>query len=273
VAVPALVSEEQFALAARRLAANQRFALRRTKELSLLQGLLVCASCSHAIHRVNRRKPGGRLQYYRCLGANHRRFPHSGCMTRPIRQEQLDALVWQQVTALIADPALIRAELDRRIRELHAAPPVVARKAQLEREHARVQRALRRLVDAYQNELLSLDELRTRSAALRAEDRELGRQLEALAAEALDQQGHLQLAETLQSFLTKLGDSVRAAPLADRQRIVRLLVKEVVVGPDSILIRHSIPTPKREGDPEYRLRVGTGEHPLAHRKEPKRRLK
>jgi site-specific DNA recombinase len=267
VAVPALVSEEQCALAARRLAANQRFALRRTKERSLLQGLLVCASCSHAIHRVNRRKPGGRLQYYRCLGANHRRFPNSGCVTRPIRQEQLDELVWQQVTALIADPALIRAELDRRIRELHAAPPVVARQAQLEREHARVQRVLHRLVDAYQNELLSLDELRTRSAALRAEDRELGRQLEALAAEAVDQQGHLQLAETLQSCLTKLGDSVRAAPLADRQRIVRLLVKEVVVGPDSILIRHSIPTPKREGDPEYRLRVGTGEHPLADRDE------
>ena len=265
VAVPALVSEEQFALAARRLAANQRFALRRTKELSLLQGLLVCASCSHAIHRVNRRKPGGRLQYYRCLGANHRRFPNSGCMTRPIRQEQLDALVWQQVTALIADPALIRAELDRRIRDLQAAPPVVARKAQLEREHARVQRALRRLVDAYQHELLSLDELRTRSAALRTEDRELGRQLETLAAEALDQHGHLQLAETLQSFLMKLGDSVRTAPIADRQRIVRLLVKEVVVGPDSILIRHSIPTPKREGDPEYRLRVGTGQHPLPHR--------
>src|SRR5262249_8976535 len=80
--------------------------------------------------------------------------------------------------------------------------------------------------------------------------------------EALDQQGHLQLAETLQSFLMKLGDSVCAAPLADRQRIVRLLVKEVVVGPDSILIRHSIPTPKREDDPEYRLRVGPGADPL-----------
>jgi site-specific DNA recombinase len=48
IAVPALVSAEEFALAQERLAQNQRLSLRNTKEPSLLQGLLVCEQCGYS---------------------------------------------------------------------------------------------------------------------------------------------------------------------------------------------------------------------------------
>ena len=49
------------------------------------------------------------------------------------------------------------------------------------------------------------------------------------------------LAETLSAFLTRLRASAETLDILERQRIVRLLVKEVLVSDDSIVIRHCIP--------------------------------
>src|SRR6185437_4138433 len=42
-------------------------------------------------------------------------------------------------------------------------------------------------------------------------------------------------------FLTGLRGKTATATVAERQRVLRLLVKDVFVGPDKITIRHSIP--------------------------------
>ncbi|MER9171628.1 recombinase family protein [Mesorhizobium australicum] len=52
IPVPALVSEETFALAAERLADNKCFAPRRTIEPSLVQGLVSCRKCGYALYRT-----------------------------------------------------------------------------------------------------------------------------------------------------------------------------------------------------------------------------
>jgi len=41
--------------------------------------------------------------------------------------------------------------------------------------------------------------------------------------------------------MARLHSSAQTLDIAERQRIVRLLVKEVLVGDDTIIIRHSIP--------------------------------
>ena len=51
------------------------------------------------------------------------------------------------------------------------------------------------------------------------------------------------LAESLEGFLAKLHDVAKSLGVTDRQRVLRLVVKEVRVGPESIVIRHSIPLP------------------------------
>jgi site-specific DNA recombinase len=75
IAVPALVSEETFQLAARRLADNQRFAARNTKVPSLLQGLAACEGCGYADYRTSTRTSTRKLYYDRCLGSDDYRYP------------------------------------------------------------------------------------------------------------------------------------------------------------------------------------------------------
>ena len=55
IPVPAIVSEETFALAAERLADNRRFAPRRTIEPSIVQGLVSCRKCGYALSRTSAR--------------------------------------------------------------------------------------------------------------------------------------------------------------------------------------------------------------------------
>ena len=50
-------------------------------------------------------------------------------------------------------------------------------------------------------------------------------------------------AETVADFLSRLRSSAGTLNVPERQRVVRLLVKEIFVGDDKIVIRHSIPLP------------------------------
>ena len=257
IAVPAIIAGETFELAARRLEESKRFAARRTREPSLLQGLVVCASCSYAYYRSSTRTTSRKLYYYRCQGSDAYRYETGRlCQNRPVRQDHLDAVVWQHMVALLANPALIRDELERRLQQLRAASPLGAQKARLEREWDRVRTAMARLLDAYQQELLVLDELRTRLPDLRRREAMLRSELEAAEVQAMDQETYLKLAETLETFLARLQDRAEHATIPERQRTVRLLVREVLVGPEQIVIRHSIPTSGRDPGPGYLLRSG-----------------
>ena len=69
-------------------------------------------------------------------------------------------------------------------------------------------------------------------------------ELQSLKMAAVDETKYLQLAESLAGFRSKLRVRAEALDIAVRQQILRLLVKEVLVGNDTITLRHSIPIPQ-----------------------------
>jgi site-specific DNA recombinase len=242
IPVPAIVSAETFALAAERLADNKRFAPRRTIEPSIVQGLVSCRKCGYALSRTSARTSARKIHYYRCLGSDAwRHLGGAVCDSRPIRQDLLDQIVWQEVIHLIEDPTLIRAELDRRLDAARAAEPTKRRQEALERELTRIRKSMERLLTAYQEDLLSLDELRRRMPELRAREQSMQAERQAILDQAADQISFLRLAETLTAFLQRLRQSAETLEIAERQKVVRLLVKEVLVDNDTITIRHSMP--------------------------------
>ena len=146
IPVPALVDEETFALAQQRLEQGKRLSPRNTRQPSLLQGILVCASCGYAYHRAQGTTRQGRTyHYYRCGGTDASRRPHGQvCTNRPARLDELDELVWREVLRLLEDPALIQAEIDRRLQSLRNEHPADQRREGLERELTRARRGLER---------------------------------------------------------------------------------------------------------------------------------
>ena len=257
IPVPPLVTEETFALAQARLVDNARFAKRNTKELTLLQGVLVCRECGYSCYRTSTRTSNKRISYYRCIGQDGWRHPDGKrCTSGPVRADELDPLVWAEVRRLLQDPALVRAEIDRRLAAVRTEHPAARRRDTLERDLTRADQAVARLIEAYQEQLISLEELRCRMPALRKRQTTLQAQLDSLDAELHDAETYLQLADTLDGFLGRLTDGLDQLDTAGQQRILRLVVREVQIGgdDDTITIRHSIPTPTGPDDPSYPLR-------------------
>ena len=116
IPVPAIVTAETFQRAAQRLAGNKRFAARNTKVPSLLQGLAACSACGYGYYRTSARTTSRKIYYYRCLGSDDYRYEGGRvCGNKPVRADYLDTVVWDHITGLLADPALIRAEISKRL--------------------------------------------------------------------------------------------------------------------------------------------------------------
>ena len=244
IPVPALIDDSTFARAQELLQENKVRARRRTIHPSLVQGLVSCRRCGYALSRTSTRSSARLIQYYRCLGSDAWR--HLGgprCESRPIRQDLLDDLVWAEVIRLLEDPTLIRQELDRRLAVARAADPSTQREQALHRDLVRVRKSIERVLTAYQEDLLSLEQLRERMPLLRQREQALRTDLQSISDQTRERAAYLRLAETLSAFLARIRVAADTLDIAERQRIVRLVVKEVLVDGDTIVIRHCIPVP------------------------------
>ncbi len=245
IPVPALVTEESFARAQELLQQNKIRSRRRTIAPSVVQGLVSCAKCGYAFSRTSTQTSARKIHYYKCIGSDGwRKLGGPVCDNgRFVRQELLDQIVWAEVIRLLEEPALIQQELDRRLVAARASDPTRKREQSLQRELTHVGKGIERLLNAYQEELLSIEQLRERMPVLRQRQQTLRAELQAIADQTKDRAAFLRLAETLTAFLARLRSAAETLSVIERQRIVRLLVKDVLLGEDTITIRHSIPIP------------------------------
>jgi site-specific DNA recombinase len=152
--------------------------------------------------------------------------------------------VWTEVIRLLEDPGLVQTEIDRRREVARNADPLRKREEDLRREQVRVEKSSERLVTACQEGLVTLSQLRQRMPALQKQTQAVESELQSLKMAAVDETKYLQLAESLAGFRSKLRLRADVLDIGVRQQILRLLVKEVLVGGDTITLRHSIPIPQ-----------------------------
>ena len=152
----------------------------------------------------------------RCIGSDgYRRLKGPVCTNRPVRQDSLDKMVWDEIIQLLDDPSLIQDEIDRRRKAAQEANPLRKREEELRREQARLEKNSERLISAYQESLVSLPQLRQRMPELNKQIHAVEAELHSLEMAAVDDARYLQLAETLAVFRGKLrtfGRDTRCRP-------------------------------------------------------------
>ncbi len=86
--------------------------------------MAACTGCGYAYYRGHTTTTTGKkIYYYRCMGSDNYRYEGGRvCDDKPVRADYLDKVVWDHITHLIADPALIRAEIDQRLGQPHRRP-------------------------------------------------------------------------------------------------------------------------------------------------------
>jgi site-specific DNA recombinase len=240
IAVPALVSVEEFTQAAEQLEENRRrYRAGRAQARYLLQGLVVCQCCGYAFHGITRRPRGPQgavYTYYYCGGrVRGLAAAATSCRMGKIRCSDLDGAVWQDVCALLRHPGKVEEEYRRRLQG--EDQDAKARQAEpLGRLIGQARRTVGRLIDSYSEGLIDKSEFEPRIKAAR-------QRLERLEAEARDQaaaqarRAELRLAlNCLEEFAAEVHANLEQADWAKRREIIRALVKRVEIGHDEVRI-------------------------------------
>src|SRR5262249_20263725 len=150
--------------------------------------------------------------------------------------------VWEHIKGLLNDPATLleqfeafarRAE-DQKINER-------AEESKWQGQLRRLGREERRLLDAYQAEAIDLAELKERRQQIAVRRQALTTQREQLARLRGQRRAAQGVWADLKSFCERGRGRLEDAALAERQQLLHLLIERVIVGEDTLEIRHVIP--------------------------------
>jgi site-specific DNA recombinase len=246
VSVPALIDQATYDRAQVQLARNARLSFRHnTKYSYLLRCLLSCGLCGLAMFgRTHKATPAQAVRRsYLCHGKDCiLSAREQACPRRAIKAEELEWAVWTHVTQLLSDPRQLLAQF----RQMAALTGAGDEKEQAEMQQlaARIERLGReesRLLDAYQGEVITLSELAQRRQHLAQRRQALIEQQEQ-QVRLRQQQLHAQeVLDDLTAFCARIRARLAQATFADQQAILQLLIERIIVGEDTLEIRHVIP--------------------------------
>ncbi|MBV8606133.1 MAG: recombinase family protein, partial [Singulisphaera sp.] len=253
IPVPAIIDTMTYQDASEQLARNAALSFRNnTRNDYLLRCLLTCRTCGLAMCGVTSSGAGGRRQhrYYICHGkdtlARDRTRP---CPQPRTRVEELDAAVWDHVQRLLEDPATLAAQFEERARQADALDAAATAGPKWEAQLRRLDREEQRLLDAYQAEAIELDELKKRREQIRVQRQILTMQRDQEQRLRCERQTAKEVWADLTAFCERVRSRLDEATLAERQRILQLLIERVIVGEDALEIRHVIPLGRLKAEP------------------------
>ena len=251
IAVPAILSTELFDAVAEQLRDNRRrHRVRAGGAGHLLQGLLVCHHCRYACYGQSaKNRTSGRVHgYYRCIGTDRRRGERRMCTMPTVSMADLDAAVWNDVSAMLRDPQRVRAEYERRRREPTATEP---QRRDWETRRRRAQSGLDRLINAYAEELIDKAEFEPRVRQAKQRLKELDAEDKLLKQRETRDDQAKEVIHRLEQFAAHVRAGLEHADRRKRRDIVRALVKRVELSRNDVRIVYRVdlcpfePGPKR----------------------------
>jgi hypothetical protein len=247
ITVPAIIDADTFARAQQVSHENPKWNPRGAEPGAwLLRGLIECGHCGVGAncHKMRGRN-GTHHRYYYCR--NHDILRAGGeqhrCPERNIRANELDDYVFGQVRQALLDPRqLIAGE-----RAVITSTPldenelIASQLARLTDSLQATERERTRLLDAYQAELLALDELTRRTAKLTARRHQLAREKDTLTERSAELASENRLRRGLAHFAERVAASLDELDFDARQRLLRLIVEKVRVTGWHVEIHLKIP--------------------------------
>lgn len=123
---------------------------------------MVCGECGYSLYRSSTTTTAKKkIYYYRCFGSDAYRFEGKRkCTCKPVRQDYLDQVVWDELVKLLEDPGLIQQEISKRMETTKKTSPILNRKAAVTKQRTKLGQAMDKLLDAYQEGLIPISQLR-----------------------------------------------------------------------------------------------------------------
>ena len=250
----------------------------------LLRRLVKCGACGLGMRGSRRVRSNKQTEYlyYDCKGHSPLTCGRVGrCSSRSVRAERLDTVVWQELCQLLQHPEMI-PRLHQTWAE--AKEPnlstLAAQQHQLRQRQQRLERQSQRLLDAYQAEVISLEELQSRRRTLSAEMAQIEQERQQIAWTQQQTIHWGQVIEHAEIFRQRLGKNLGLLSFEERQGVVQCLISKVVVTGVQVDIYYVLPfanapqgcpgpTSIPEGAPGLFCRLRLPDHEVVQMGEPR----
>ena len=253
IPVPQIVDPAVFEAVRAQLEENRK--TKRARERGrcwLLQGLTVCQRCGYAYYgkTAPRSRPYDQmnaLRYYRCTGADGYRFSGKAvCDNGPVRGDQLEQVVWNQVRALLQEPRRVADEYRRRIAQARDGAAMPDEVVRLDRQMTSLRRGIGRLIDSYAEGVIDKTEFEPRIAGLKQRMSQMQARHQA-AHEAAETERDLALVVSrLEDFSAKVITGLDHLDRLGMRDIIRTVVRRIEINDSRIEVVFRVPSP---GDP------------------------
>ena len=241
VSVPQLIERQTFDIAQELLKKNIRRSRRNNKVNDyLLRGLVVCGECgSMCSGNVSNKKA-----YYSCGAKRNKNIttkPHDNVRIST-RQQTFDAQVWQGLTELLQDPENLQEQIEKRL-------PQASKMSQSARdEQSKIDTELeklaiqeKRVLDAYREEIIDLEELREQKTKI-SENRATLQAQQKAAQSQLEHSGRPEITMDILGDASACFERAMAkADFATREKLTNLLVHSVALHKKKAVVKGYIP--------------------------------
>jgi site-specific DNA recombinase len=249
IPVPPLVDPTVFEAARSQLEENRsRKRDRKPSQCWLLQGLTVCQRCGYSYYgktapRSRKYDPANALRYYRCTGADGYRFNGKAvCRNGPVRGDQLEQVVWDQVRSLLEEPGRVAEEYRRRIGQAHDGTAMPAEVVRLDHQMTTMRRGIGRLIDSFADGVIDKAEFAPRIAGLKQRLSQLQERYQAAVAVIEIERDLSLVISRLEDFSAKVTKGLDDLDRAAMQAIVRTLVRRIEIGDSHIEVIFRVPS-------------------------------
>lgn len=239
VPVPAIIDRPTWEKAQGLRAQNKRISKRNnTKNIYMLRSLVVCGLCeSMASGYVSNKST-----YYSCRakrGNNITAVPHDELIQ--VNHKVFDEKVWNGLKELLSDPEKLKEQVAKRLHEKRETTQQTYTDPETEKELIQLDNQEKRILDAYREEVINLEELKTQKEWI-------ANRRKTLEAGKIARPSPIEGTEPKKITMGMLGDLsaryqrvMRKADFQTREKLSHLLVSVVSLYPNKAIVKGNIP--------------------------------
>ncbi|MCL5429659.1 MAG: recombinase family protein [Chloroflexi bacterium] len=240
IPVPPLIDKKTWDKAQKLFKKNATLSVRNNKKNNyLLRSLVVCGLCgSMAPGHVSNHNT-----YYSCAAKRNKNVttkPHEERVAT--RHTNLDEKVWAGLVSLLDDPDKLKEQLDRKVERMKQ--PITFESSvlpKIEQELQKLSLEDKRLLDAYREGVIELDELREQKAKVSKRLHVLKAKQKA-AQNALERPGQQKISYTeLVDLSAVYRRAMSKADFATRESIANLIINRVMLYPKKAVVEGIVP--------------------------------
>jgi len=242
---PPIISRSLFARAQAQIIENRELSPRKTKELYLLRGLLVCGHDHRRMQAFRQTVDRGRkpsYKYYICTGTR-KGFAATRCPSRAISESRIAPPVWACLMRLLTDPATVLGDIanyrDNKSKTAEAETQI----ATFESQKRRTEKRRQRLIELYLAQSVGKEFFRGEDGKLQAAIRHIDEQLVLTKRIAMTEESIAAKACSVQQLYQRYKAKLGAASDETKREILTLFVRQVKVHNKELEIQVNLPEP------------------------------